>query len=165
MAADKIFVNKASIVGSIGVLMDGFGFTGAMDKLGIDRRLLTAGDNKGFLDPFSPLNPAQKQYAEQMLEEIHQQFIQAVRRGRGQRLKVTPDTFSGLVWTGQDSIKMGLADAFGGVDYVARDVIKAKEIVDYTPKENLAERFAKRLGAGVASSLLHFSWGATALVH
>lgn len=156
-AADKIFVDKASIVGSIGVLMDGFGFTGAMEKLGIERRLLTAGDNKGFLDPFSPVNPAQKEYAEKMLAEIHQQFIQVVRQGRGKRLKETPDMFSGIVWTGQKSIELGLADAMGSVDYVAREVIRAENIVDYTPKEGLAERFAKRLGAGVASTLASYS--------
>lgn len=153
-AADKIFVDKASIIGSIGVLMDGFGFAGTMDKLGIERRLLTAGDNKGFLDPFSPINPAQKEYAEKMLAEIHQQFIQVVRQGRGKRLKETPETFSGIVWTGQKSIELGLADAMGNVDYVAREVIKAENIVDYTPKEGLAERFAKRFGAGVANTLI-----------
>ncbi len=156
-AADKIFVDKASMVGSIGVLMDGFGFVGAMEKLGIERRLLTAGENKGFLDPFGPLAPAQKAYAEQMLRDIHQQFIQVVRQGRGNRLKETPDTFSGLIWTGEKSIELGLADALGSVDYVAREVVKAKDIVDFTPRENLAERFAKRLGAGVAESLLRFS--------
>lgn len=153
VATDRIFVDKASIVGSIGVLMDGFGFTGGMEKLGIERRLLTAGENKGFLDPFSPVSANQKQYAQSMLNEIHGQFIQAVRRGRSKRLKETPDMFSGLVWTGEQSIKLGLADAYGSADSVARDVIKAEDIVDFTPREGLAERFAKRLGASAMQAL------------
>jgi protease-4 len=153
VAADKIFVNKASIIGSIGVLMDAFGFTGTMEKLGIERRLLTAGENKGFLDPFSPLNSAQKDYAQKMLDEIHQQFIQVVRQGRGKRLKETQDMFSGLVWTGQKSIELGLADAMGSVDYVAREVIKAEEVVDFTPHENVVERFARRFGGAMANAL------------
>ncbi len=152
-AADKIYVDKASLVGSIGVLMDGFGFTSGMEKLGIERRLLTAGENKGFLDPFSPVSPKQKEFAEAMLSEIHQQFIQVVRQGRGKRLKETPETFSGLIWTGQKSIENGLADAIGSSEYVAREVIKAENIVDYTPKEGFAERFAKRFGAVMAKSL------------
>ena len=153
VAADKIYVNKASIVGSIGVLMDGFGFTGTMEKLGIERRLLISGDNKGFLDPFSPLNTEQKNYAQKMINEIHQQFIQVVRQGRGKRLKETPDMFSGLVWTGQKSIELGLADALGNVEYVAREVIKAEEVVDFTPHESLAERFARHLGGEMAKAL------------
>ena len=153
VAADKIYVNKASIIGSIGVLMDGFGFTGTMEKLGIERRLLISGDNKGFLDPFSPLNTEQKNYAQKMINEIHQQFIQVVRQGRGKRLKETPDMFSGLVWTGQKSIELGLADALGNVDYVAREVIKAEEVVDFTPHESLAERFARHLGGEMAKAL------------
>ncbi len=156
-AADKIFVNKASLIGSIGVLMDGFGFTGTMEKLGVERRLLTAGENKGFLDPFSPLNAKQKDYAQKMLAEIHQQFIDVVRQGRGKRLKETPDTFSGLVWTGQKGIDMGLADGLGSVESVARDVIKAEDIVDYTIHEGFADRLAKKFGAGVASALPGFS--------
>jgi protease-4 len=151
-AADRIYVNKASIVGSIGVLMNGFGFTGTMEKLGIERRLITAGENKGFLDPFSPLNPVQKAHVQHMLAGIHQQLIAAVREGRGKRLQETPEMFSGLVWTGEEGIKMGLADAFGTVDTVAREVIKAEKVVDYSVKENIAERFAKRLGADAASS-------------
>lgn len=152
-AADKIYVDKASIVGSIGVLMDGFGFTGTMDKLGVQRRLLTAGENKGFLDPFSPENPQQVAYAKSMLEEIHQQFIKAVRDGRGSRLKETPDMFSGLVWSGEKSITLGLTDALGSADYVARDVIKAKDIVDFTRQEGFADRFAKRFGVAMGKSL------------
>ena len=147
-AADKIFVDKASIVGSIGVLMDGFGFTGTMDKLGVERRLLVAGVNKGFLDPFSPQDETQKAHAQTLLGEIHRQFIEVVRRGRGDRLKETPEMFSGLMWTGSQSIDLGLADGFGTVGSVARDVIKADKIVDFTIKDNIAERLAKRLRAG-----------------
>ena len=154
VAADRIYVDKASIVGSIGVLMDGFGFTATMDKLGVERRLLTAGENKGFLDPFSPLDPAQREYAKRMLGEIHQQFVEVVRKGRGKRLKEAPDIFSGLVWTGQRSIDLGLTDALGSVDFVAREVIKAEKIVDFTPRENLAERFAKRFGASLGEALV-----------
>lgn len=158
-AADKIFVDKASIVGSIGVLMNGFGFTGAMDKLGVERRLLTAGANKGFLDPFSPQDAKQKEHARLLLNEIHQQFIEVVRKGRGKRLKETPDMFSGLMWTGSQSIELGLADDFGTVDSVARDIIKAEKILDYSVKENIAERFAKRLGADIAQNLVFRLFG------
>jgi len=155
VAADRIYVDKASIIGSIGVLMDGFGFTGTMEKLGVERRLLAAGKNKGFLDPFSPILETQKAHAEKMLQQIHEQFITVVREGRGDRLKETPDLFSGLLWVGQKSVEMGLADALGGVEYVARDVIKAEEIVDFTPRENVAERLAKRFGAGLGEALGH----------
>ena len=151
--ADRIYVNKSSLVGSIGVRMDGWGVTGLMDKLGVERRLLTAGDNKGFLDPFLPVDEKQKQHALAMLGEIHQQFINVVREGRGKRLKESPDLFSGLVWTGQKSVDLGLADGFGSLDYVAREVIKAEDIVDFSQKENIAEKFARRLGAGAASAL------------
>jgi protease-4 len=154
--ADKIFVDKASLVGSIGVLMDGFGFTQTMQKLGVERRLLTAGENKGFLDPFSPVDPKQEAFAKQMLEEIHGQFIGVVREGRGKRLKETPDMFSGLVWSGEKSIQLGLADALGTVDSVARDVIKAEDVVDYTQHEGLAERLAGRLGATMAKAWAPF---------
>ena len=151
--ADRIYVNKSSLVGSIGVRMDGWGVTGLMDKLGVERRLLTAGDKKGFLDPFLPVDEKQKQHALAMLGEIHQQFINVVREGRGKRLKESPDLFSGLVWTGQKSVDLGLADGFGSLDYVAREVIKAEDIVDFSQKENIAEKFARRLGAGAASAL------------
>jgi protease-4 len=157
VAADRIYVDKASIVGSIGVVMDGFGFTGTMDKLGVERRAITAGENKRFLDPFSPLNPAHKEYAEKMLGEIHQQFISVVRSGRGKRLKESPEIFSGLVWVGQKSIELGLADGLGSVDSVARDVIKAEDVVDFTPRENIAERVARRFGAAMAEALLKVS--------
>lgn len=153
-AADKIYVDKASIIGSIGVLMDGFGFTGTMEKLGVERRLLAAGENKGFLDPFSPIQDKQKAHAESMLGDIHQQFITVVKQGRGKRLKETPDMFSGLLWVGQKSIDLGLADALGGLDYVAREVIKAEDIIDFTMQENFAERFARRLGAATAETLV-----------
>ena len=154
--ADKIFVDKASIVGSIGVLMDGFGFTETMQKLGVERRLLTAGENKGFLDPFSPVDAEQQAFAKQMLEEIHGQFIGVVREGRGKRLKETPEMFSGLVWSGEKSIQLGLADGLGSVESVARDVIKAEDIVDYTQQESFAERLAGRLGAAMAKALTPF---------
>ncbi|MHB1246743.1 MAG: S49 family peptidase [Sulfuriferula sp.] len=162
-AADKIYVDKASIVGSIGVLMDGFGFTGTMQKLGVERRLLTAGENKGFLDPFSPENPQQVAYAKTMLEEIHQQFIKAVRDGRGSRLKETPEMFSGLVWSGQKSIELGLTDAIGSTDYVARNIIKAKDIVDFTPQEGFANRFAKRFGVAMGKSMNPLAWSGSVL--
>jgi len=152
--ADRIYVNKASIVGSIGVLMDGFGFTGFMDKVGVERRLLTAGENKGFMDPFTPLTDKHRQYAQAMLDEIHQQFIQVVRNGRGKRLKESPEMFSGLFWTGARSIDMGLADALGTVDSVARDVIRAEDIVDYTQHEGLPERVLKKFGAAMGAGAM-----------
>jgi protease-4 len=150
-AADQIYVDKASIVGSIGVLMDGFGFTGTMDKLGVERRLLTAGENKGFLDPFSPQNAGHQEHARKMLTEIHQQFIEVVRQGRGKRLKETPEMFSGLMWSGAKSVELGLADGLGSIDSVARDVFKAEEIRDFTIKPNLAEKFARQFGADAAA--------------
>ena len=152
-AADKIFVDKASIIGSIGVLMDGFGFTGSMEKIGVERRLLTAGENKGFLDPFSPQQPKQVEHAKLLLEDVHKQFIEVVRKGRGKRLKESPELFSGLMWTGQQAIDLGLADGYGSAGYVAREVIKAEDIKDFTVKETLAERLARRFGADVAESL------------
>ena len=151
-AADRIYVNKASIVGSVGVLMDSFGFTGTMDKLGVERRLMTAGENKGFLDPFSPQSDKHKAHAQAMLNEIHQQFITVVRAGRGKRLKETPETFSGLYWTGAKAVEMGLADGFGTVDTVARDIVKAEDIVDYTAHEGLPERVLKKFGAAVGEN-------------
>ncbi len=150
VGADRIYVSKSSIVGSIGVRMDGFGVTGLMEKLGVERRLLTAGENKAMLDPFLPLNERHKAYALALMDEIHAQFIEVVREGRGDRLKETPEMFSGLIWSGQKGIELGLADAIGSLDYVAREVIKAEEIVDFTQKENFAERLARRFGASVA---------------
>jgi protease-4 len=150
-ASDEIYVDKASVVGSIGVLMEGFGFTGLMDKLGVDRRLYTAGENKAMLDPFSPVNDKQVRLTRAMLEQIHHQFIAVVKEGRGDRLKEAPDTFSGLYWNGEEAVRLGLADRLGNLDYVAREVIKAEDIIDYTPRENVAERLAKRFGASVGA--------------
>ncbi len=153
-AADRIYVAKGSIVGSIGVRMDNFGVVGLMEKLGVERRLLTAGKNKALLDPFLPLDESHKQIAVELINEIHGQFIAAVKEGRGKRLKETPEMFSGLIWSGAKSVDLGLADGFGGLDYVAREVIKAENVVDYTQKENLAEKFARRFGAGAMNSFL-----------
>jgi protease IV len=151
VAADEIYADKASIVGSIGVLMDSFGFTGTMQKLGVERRLFTAGENKAIGDPFSPLSDKHRAYTQATINQIHQQFIRVVQEGRGTRLKATPETFSGLFWNGEDALKIGLIDHLGNLDYVAREVIKAEEIIDYTPKENVAERLAKRFGASVGA--------------
>jgi protease-4 len=153
VAADRIYVDKASLVGSIGVIISGFGFTGTMEKLGVDRRAYTAGENKDFLDPFAPENPAHKEHAKRMIDEIHQQFIKVVRDGRGKRLKDSPELFSGLVWTGERAVQLGLADGFGSLDSVARDVIKAENVVDFTPEENYLEQISKRLGAGAVESV------------
>jgi protease-4 len=153
VAADKIYVDKASIIGSIGVLMDGFGFTGAMEKFGVERRLMTAGENKAMLDPFSPVNPKHKVLAQAMLNEVHQQFINVVREGRGERLKETPETFSGLFWSGEAGIKMGLADELGSYEFVAREVIKQENIVDFTASEGLADRVARKFGASMTQSI------------
>jgi len=150
VGADRIYVDRASIVGSIGVIMDGFGAQRAIEKLGIERRVITAGENKSFLDPFEPLDPRHVDHVRAMLAEVHAQFIAAVREGRGTRLKETPDLFSGLVWTGQRAIDLGLADEIGSVEYVAREVIKAQEIVDFTREERLTERIARRFGTTVA---------------
>ena len=155
VAADRIFVDKASIVGSIGVLMDGFGFTGLMDKLGVERRLMTAGENKGFLDPFSPQSEKQKEFTQTLLDQIHQQFIDVVKAGRGPRLKETPETFSGLFWIGEQAVELGLADQLGSLDFVAREVVKVEEIVDYTRHENVAERLFKRFGASIGEGAVH----------
>lgn len=153
--ADDIFVDKASVVGSIGVLMDGFGFTGLMDKLGVERRLRTAGNNKGFLDPFAPERPEQVAHAQALLDQIHQQFIAVVREGRGTRLKETPDMFSGLFWTGEQAVKMGLADKLGSLDFVARDVVDAPDIVDYTERESFSQRVVKQLGAAMGQGVVN----------
>lgn len=148
-SADRIFVDKASIVGSIGVLMEGFGFVGLMDKLGVERRLMTAGENKGFLDPFSPQTEKHRQHAQAMLDQVHRQFIDVVKAGRGKRLKEVPELFSGLFWTGQQAVELGLADQLGNLEYVAREVVKAEDLVDYTRHENAVEKIAKRFGAAV----------------
>ena len=152
VAGDQILVDKASLVGSIGVIMEGFGFTGLMDKLGVTRRMITAGSNKGMLDPFSKENPKQVEMIKGMLDEIHQQFIAVVKAGRGDRLKDNPELFTGRVWSGEQAIKIGLVDGYGTVDSVARDIFKAPDILDYTVKENFAERVAKRFGAEAGSA-------------
>lgn len=155
VAADDIYVDKASLVGSIGVLMEGFGFVGLIDKLGIERRLLTAGENKGMLDPFSPQNDRHRAFAQALINQVHQQFIEVVKQGRGNRLKENEDTFSGLFWNGEQAVKLGLADDFGTLDFVAREVIKAEEVIDYTPRESLAERLARRFGASMGEGAVH----------
>ncbi|MGV3741123.1 MAG: S49 family peptidase [Burkholderiaceae bacterium] len=157
-AADKIFVNKASIVGSIGVLMGGFGFTELMEKVGVERRVMTAGENKAFMDPFSPQTEQQKNHAQSLLNEIHQQFITVVRNGRGKRLKETPDMFSGLFWSGSKAVELGLADGFGTVDSVARDELKAADIIDYTQHEGLPERVLKKFGAAAGEGAVKSLW-------
>jgi len=151
VAADEIYADKASIVGSIGVLMDSFGFTGTMQKLGVERRLMTAGENKAMGDPFSPFPERHRAYTQAMLDQIHRQFIEVVKEGRGKRLKPTPELFSGLYWNGEEAVKLGLVDHLGSLDYVAREVVKAPEVIDYTPKENVAERLVKRFGASMGA--------------
>lgn len=152
-ATDRIYVDKASLIGSIGVVMSQFGFVETIDKLGVERRVLTAGENKAFLDPFSPLQPEHVEHAKVMLDEIHQQFITAVKQGRGDRLKETPGVYSGLIWTGARSLEIGLADGLGSVQSVARDVIQAEQLTDFTQREGFAERFSKRLGRTMANVL------------
>jgi len=163
VGADRIFVSKASIVGSIGVLMNGFGFTGLMEKLGVERRLVTAGENKGMLDPFSPVAEKDVAHAKQLIADVHQQFIAVVREGRGKRLKETPETFSGLIWTGQKSVELGLTDGIGTLESVARDVVKAEDIVDFSARESVVERFARRFGASAASTLVESALRSSAI--
>jgi protease-4 len=153
-AADRIFVDKASIVGSIGVLMDGFGFTGLMEKLGVERRLMTAGENKGFLDPFSPQTEKHRVFAQAMLDQVHRQFIDVVKAGRGKRIKDSPELFTGLFWTGQQAVEIGLADQLGNLDFVAREIVKAEDLVDYTRRDNVAERLAKKFGAAIGEGAI-----------
>ena len=164
VAADKIYVDKASLVGSIGVIIGGFGFVGAMEKLGIERRAYTAGTNKDFLDPFAPEKPEDREHAKKMLEEIHQQFVNVVKQGRGKRLKESPEIFSGLVWTGEKSIELGLTDALGSTEYVAREVVKAEKLVDFTPEDNVFELVSKRLGTSFGEGFARAFWQAAATV-
>ncbi len=152
-AADKIYVNKSSLVGSIGVRMDSFGLVGLIDKLGIERRLLTAGENKGMLDPFLPSNEKQKQHLQTMLNQVHQHFIKAVKDGRGDRIKDRSELYSGLIWSGEEAISLGLVDAYGSTEFVAREVIKQEDIVDFTSKDLLLDRLAARIGAVVGNTL------------
>ncbi|QXP83567.1 signal peptide peptidase SppA [Methylococcus sp. ANG] len=156
-ATDKIFVNPASIVGSIGVIMNGFGFVGTLEKLGVERRVMTAGDHKAILDPFGPVDPAEKQHVQQLLNAVHQQFIAAVKAGRGDRLKDRPEIFSGLVWTGAEGIELGLVDAVGELHQVAETVIGAKEIVNYSHRETLLDRIAQQLGTSLGAALTNLS--------
>ena len=149
-AADGIYASKASVVGSIGVLMNGFGFVDAMNKLGVERRLVTAGEHKGLLDPFSPARDEEIAHLRSLLEDIHKEFIGVVKRGRGDRLAADADIFSGLIWTGSQGIELGLVDAFGSSDYVAREVIGAGEIVDFTIRRAPLDAIADRLGASIA---------------
>ena len=152
-AATKIYANPSSLVGSIGVLMDGFGFVGSMKKLGIERRLLTAGENKGMLDPFSPVDPKDQRHAQKMLNEVHEQFVAAVKKGRGDALKPNREIFSGLFWSGIKAKELGLVDEFGSASYVAREVVGAEEIVDYSVHENLLERLAGRVGMAMGKQV------------
>jgi len=158
-ASDKIFVNQSSLIGSIGVLMDGFGYVDIMQKLGIERRLLTAGAHKAMLDPFSPPKTEDNQYMQGLLDQVHQQFIDAVKAGRGDRLKETPDMFSGLVWTGEAGVKLGVADSFGNDDYVAKDVIGAETLVDFTQQGRLIDKLAGKLGASFGQAIGSFMQG------
>lgn len=152
-AADKIFVNQSSMIGSIGVIMNGFGFVNLMEKVGVDRRLIIAGEHKALMDPFSPVKPGQTVHMQALLDEVHQQFIDAVRAGRGNRLIETEGMFSGLVWTGAQGVKIGLADGFGSVDTIARDVIGVKTRVNFTPQERLLDKIAGKLGASFGQAL------------
>jgi protease-4 len=153
VAADKIFVDKASIVGSIGVLMNGFGFDEAIKNLGIERRLITSGENKAILDPFLPVQPKQKEFMQGLLREVHNQFIEVVKKGRGNKLALNPEIFSGLFWSGESAINLGLADGYGDIDLVARDIVGHEKIIDFTTQSNFADRFAEKLGAGIGSVL------------
>jgi len=153
VAADKIFVDKASIVGSIGVLMNGFGFDKAIKNLGVERRLITSGENKAILDPFLPVKPKQREFMQDLLKEVHNQFIEAVKKGRGNKLALNSDIFSGLFWSGESAIKLGLADGYGDMDLVAREIIGHEKIIDFTIQSNFADRFAKKLGASIGSSM------------
>ena len=153
VAADEIYVDKSSIVGSIGVLMNGFGMVEGMEKLGIERRLMTAGEHKALMDPFSPVKEYERQHIQGMLDQMHQQFISEVKEGRGDRLKGGSNIFSGLFWTGEESVKLGLADGLGSSSYVARELIKAEEIVDYTPSKDWLEQFSMNVGASAGNEL------------
>jgi protease IV len=162
VAAERIYVDKASLLGSIGAIMGGFGFVGTLEKLGIERRAYTAGDDKDFLDPFQPENPRHREHAREMLGEIHQQFVKVVRQGRGARLKESPEIFSGLVWSGEKSIELGLADALGSTEYVAREVFKAEKLVDFTVEESAFEKLSKRFGVAVGIGIARAATGAAA---
>jgi protease-4 len=153
VAADKVYVNRSSILGSIGVLMNGFGFVSALEKLGVERRLMTAGEHKGLLDPFSPVKDFDREHLQRVLDQLHHQFIDTVKAGRGNRLKESPDLFSGLFWSGDEAVDLGLADAFGDVRYVAREVIGAEDVVDFTTEKDLWDRLAARVGTTLGDAL------------
>ena len=158
-ASDKIFVNPSSLVGSIGVIMDGFGFVETMEKLGVERRLITAGAHKAMLDPFSPPKEDESRYVKNLIDQVHQQFINSVKAGRGDRLKETPDLFSGLVWTGEEGVKLGLVDAVGTQDSVAKDLIGAEKRVDFSRQEHLLDKIAGKLGASFGQAIGSFVQG------
>jgi protease-4 len=154
-AADQIYADKASLVGSIGVTAAGFGFVGSMEKLGVERRTYTSGEHKAFLDPFQPPKPDETAFWQGVLDTTHKQFIASVKAGRGDRLKDKdhPELFSGLVWTGEQAVGLGLVDGLGSASYVARDIIGEKEMVDYTVQESAFDRFSKKMGASVAEQI------------
>ena len=152
-ASDKIFVSPASLIGSIGVLMDGFGFVDTMKNIGVERRLLTAGAHKAMLDPFSPPNPDETAYMQGLINQVHQQFITAIKDGRGTRLKETPDMFSGLVWTGEEGIKLGIADAYGSDRSVAKDLIGADKLVDFTESDQFLDKVMGKMGTSFGHAL------------
>lgn len=154
-AADEIYVNQNSLVGSIGVIFDGFGFTGVMNKVGVERRLVTAGKYKGFMDPFSPLNDAETKQLQGMLNQVHERFKQRVQKGRGDRLHANDDTYTGLIWSGVEAKNMGLADHFGSPGYVARHVFQTKDMIDYTSRQNYLDKLAQQLGAGAFKEFSH----------
>lgn len=160
-ASDKIFVNQASLIGSIGVLMDGFGFVETMQKLGVERRVLTAGTHKALLDPFSPPKEEETRFMQVLLDQVHRQFIDAVKAGRGERLKEVPELFSGLVWTGQEGVKLGIADAYGSDDYVAKEIIGAENQVDFTAQEHLLDKIAGKIGTAFGRSVSSLLQGLT----
>ena len=149
VAADKIFADKASIVGSIGVRMDNFGFVEALEKLGIERRLMTAGEHKAILDPFLPEDKFEKEHVQSLLDDIHQQFIDIVKEGRGDKLAADSNLFSGLFWTGEQALELGLVDGFGSASYVAREVVGVEDVQDYTYREDILQQLAGRLGAAI----------------
>lgn len=153
VAAEKIFANKASIVGSIGVVLSSFGLVDAIHKYGIERRLFTAGEHKALLDPFSPIAPGERRHLQDLLDRVHRQFIETVKADRGDKLSPNPDVFSGLFWTGEEALRLGLVDEFGGVGYVAREVVGAKTVIDYTPRENLFGQVTKQLGVSIGEAL------------
>jgi protease-4 len=153
VGADKIYANESSIIGSIGVIMNGFGFEGTMEKLGVERRALTSGEHKALFDPFAPVKEEEKAHLQDMLQEIHAEFIKTVKEGRGDKLPDDEKLFSGLVWTGEKARQLGLVDEFGSAGYVAREVIKAEEIVDFTREKNIFDRLADRIGASVEEQL------------